>query len=260
MFLKSVMAVFWFEWYRALTAARLAWWALLALFPAGIIVLIRLVARHRVEPVEPWTVLLFALIPMLVSMLGTFLWASPAVSSELEGRSWVYLAVRPHGTSAVLIGKYLATVTWVLSASLVALAAAVAIMPHPDAFRIGGIVARITFLSVPAYGAVYLLLGTLFPKRSMVIAVAYTLVFEFVVSMIPALVNTLTVQFRIRTLLWLWADLPLNGEVNALLAFVGDPPAWEHVFVLVAYTLVLVIAAVGVAQLREFPTSEEGEG
>ena len=35
-------------------------------------------------PFEAWAVLLFALAPMLVSMLGTFLWATPAVSMELE--------------------------------------------------------------------------------------------------------------------------------------------------------------------------------
>jgi hypothetical protein len=43
--------------------------------------------------------------------LRTMLRATPAVSVELERRSWVYLAVRPNGSTAVLIGKYLAAVT-----------------------------------------------------------------------------------------------------------------------------------------------------
>ena len=76
--------------------------------------------------------MLFALVPMLVSMLGTFLWATPVVSAELERKSWVYLAVRPHGKVNVLIGKYLVAITWALSAALAGLCAAVAIMPADD--------------------------------------------------------------------------------------------------------------------------------
>ena len=60
---------------------------------------------------------------------GTFLWATPAISAELERRSWVYLAVRPNGGTAVLLGKYLAAVSWVLTAALVGLAIALAISP-----------------------------------------------------------------------------------------------------------------------------------
>ena len=38
---------------------------------------------------------------------------------------------------------------------------------------------------------IYLMLGTIFTKRAMVISVAYTLVFELVVSFVPALINKL---------------------------------------------------------------------
>ena len=70
------------------------WWAVLALFPVLIVTLI------RINPVDAprnqgWTIILFMLVPMLVSMLGTFLWTTPAVATELERKSWVYLAVRP---------------------------------------------------------------------------------------------------------------------------------------------------------------------
>ncbi len=256
---SSVLAVFLFEWRRAFTLARMGWWMVLALFPALIVSMIRFALRGETMPHEPWIVMLFTLIPMLVSMLGTFLWATPVVSAELERKSWVYLAVRPHGTINVLIGKYLVALTWALSAALVGLCAAMVIIPH-DSMRIGGVIARITLLSCPAYAALYLLLGTLFPKRSMVIAVAYTLVFELIISFIPAIINTLTVQYRIRTLLFIWSDMEINAEMNALLAFLGEPPAWEHVVVLIAYTLTLLVAAIGVVRAREFSSTEEGEG
>ncbi|QEG36728.1 ABC-2 family transporter protein [Bythopirellula goksoeyrii] len=253
--------MFWFESRRAMTFSRLLWWGTLTLFPSLIIGMIRMTTASDNYPpgTEVWTVFLFALVPMLVSMLGTFLWATPAISSELERKSWVYLAVRPHGTPAVLLGKYLATVAWVLSSAVLGLLLAVAIVPF-DRWEIVRTILPLTLLSCPAYGALYLLLGTLFPKRAMVMAVAYTLIFELIVSMIPALINTITVQFRLRTLLFLWADIPIRTDTNALLAFIGEPPAWEHVVVLISITLVLLLAAVGIVREREFSMSEEGSG
>lgn len=258
--LSSIVAVFFFEWRRAFTWARMAWWMVLALFPVLIVSMIRFALRGGSLPDEFWILLFFGLVPMLISMLGTFLWATPVVSAELERKSWVYLAVRPHGTTNVLIGKYLVAMTWALSATLVGMLAATAIMPAGDASRIAWVVGRITLLSCPAYAALYLLLGTLFPKRSMVIAVAYTLVFELIISIIPAIINTLTVQYRIRTLLFLWGDMQISADMNALMAFIGDPPAWEHVVVLLVYTLVVLVASIGVVRSREFSAAEEGEG
>lgn len=180
----SISAVFFFEWRRAFTVARMGWWLTLALFPVLIVSMMRFALRGETLPDEFWMGMLFALVPMLVSMLGTFLWATPVVSAELERKSWVYLAVRPQGTTHVLIGKYLVAIAWALSAALVGLCAALAVAPVHDGVRIGWVVGRITLLSCPAYAALYLLLGTLFPKRSMVVAVAYTLVFELIISFI----------------------------------------------------------------------------
>jgi ABC-type transport system involved in multi-copper enzyme maturation permease subunit len=258
--LSSIAAVFFFEWRRAFTWARMAWWLVLALFPGFILGLVRFSLPHGEQASEPWIIMLFALVPMLVSMLGTFLLATPVVSSELERKSWVYLAVRPHGKVNLLLGKYLVAVTWALTAALAGLCVALAIIPRDEMTRIGGIIARITLLSCPAYAALYLLLGALFPKRSMVIAVAYTLLFELIISFIPAIINTLTVQYRIRTLLYIWSGFNWASEGPNFMEFVGNPPAWEHVVILLAYTFVLVVAAVGVVRGREFSAAEEGEG
>jgi ABC-type transport system involved in multi-copper enzyme maturation permease subunit len=256
----SIAAVFWFEWKRSLTLARLGWWLVLALFPGLIVGMIRATLPRPIPEPEPWMIMLFGLVPMLVTMLGTFLWATPVISAELERKSWVYLAVRPNGKVNVLLGKYLAAVTWSLSAALVSLLIAVLIMPNPEAVRIGWVIARITLLSCPAYAAVYLLIGILFPKRSMVIAVAYSLVFELIISLIPAaVINTFTVQYRIRTLLYYWGEMDGVSKMDDFLQFIGDPPAWEHAMILVVYTLVLIVAAVGIVRGREFSTAEEGE-
>ncbi len=119
----NIGAVFCFEWKRALTTPRLLGWVTLALFPVFIVALLRIPGES--PPREVWIGFLFALIPMLLSMLGALLWTTSAIATELECRSWVYLTIRPNGGTAVLLGKYLAAVTWVLPAALLGLTLAV---------------------------------------------------------------------------------------------------------------------------------------
>ncbi len=270
----NVNAVFLFEWKRALTLPRMAWWALLALFPVFIVGVIRFSMPSEEQrvmyPIPPeqlrifWAFMLYALIPMLVSMLGTLLWATPAISAELERRSWVYLTVRPNGGTAVLLGKYLAAVTWVIPAALIGLTIAVPLADTGDGWRMWWTMARLVCLSCPAYGAIYLLLGTLLPRRALVLAVAYTLIFEFVIRIIPAIINKLTVQYRLQALLVKWCQLSLSdpGErpsgVQALIR-IGDEPAWQHVTILLLLPPVLLLIAVAVLRWSEFSASAESD-
>ncbi len=257
--LGNVLAVFLFEWRRALTGPRIAWWLALTLFPAAIAVMIQW-AIPREAPRMAWAIFLFALSPMLICMLGTFLWTTPAVSAELERKSWAYLAVRPNGGSAVLLGKYLAAIVWVLPAALIGMTLALLISQSEEAWLTWSALARLICLSCPAYAAVYLLLGTLFPKRSMVIAVAYTLIFELIISFIPALINKLTVQFRLRSLLLEWADVRIpRAENSTAFALLSDAPAWWHVTVLLLSTLALITAAVVAVRRCEFTVAEEAD-
>lgn len=255
--LGNVWAVFCFEWRRALTIPRIIWWLALTSFPVLIVALLRLTPGTP-PPREAWAVLFFALVPMLVTMLGTFLWATPAVSTELERHSWSFLATRPNGNTATILGKYLVAVTWALPAALGGLAIAVAIAQLEEKWTLGANVALLTCLSCPAYAAVYLLIGSIFPRRPMVSAVAYTLIFEFVISFVPAMINTLTVQFRLRALFVDWMEFPIGGRSGfAAMALVGDSPAWLHVTLLIVYAFVTLLAAVLVVRAKEFSAADE---
>lgn len=268
----NVAAVFLFEWKRALTLPRMAWWAVLALFPVFIVGVIRFTmpdeAQRAMNPVPAeqiwnfWSVMFYALIPMLVSMLGTLLWATPAISAELERRSWVYLTVRPNGGTAVLLGKYLAAVTWVLPPALLGLTIAVPLADTGDGWRMWWAMVRLVCLSCPAYGAIYLLLGTLLPRRALVLAVAYTLIFEIIVRFVPAVINKLTVQFRLQALLVEWCKLSLSGpggRPSGVQALIGDDPAWQHVMILMLLPPVLLLIAVAVLRWSEFSASAESD-
>ena len=257
----NVVAVFLFEWKRALTLPRMAWWAVLALFPVFIVGVVRFTA-HRNPPREFWAGLLYALIPMLVSMLGTLLWATPAISAELERRSWVYLTVRPNGGPSVLLGKYLAAVTWVIPPALIGLSIAVPLADSGDGWRLWWTMLRLVCLSCPAYGAIYLLLGTLLPRRALVLAVAYTLIFELVIRWVPAVINKLTVQFRLQALLVDWCDLSLTGpggRPTGVLALIGEDPVWQHVVVLMLLPPVLLLVSVAILRWSEFSASAESD-
>lgn len=251
--------MFRFEWRRALSGPRIAWWIVLTLFPSLIVTMIRLSASNQI-PREVHTIFLFALVPMLVTMLGSFLWMAPAISAELERKSWVYLAVRPHGGVAVLIGKYLAAVSWVLPSTLIGLTLAILIAQPADAWRIWWTIARLACLSCPAYAAAYLVLGVLFPNRAMVIAVAYSLILELIIALVPAMINKLSVQYRLRGLLVDWADIPVGDSRSfEAMALIGDAPASHHVMILIGYTLGLLAIAVLLVHLREFTVAEESE-
>jgi predicted membrane channel-forming protein YqfA (hemolysin III family) len=108
--LRRIPAVFAFEWRRALTIPRMGWMLALAALPPLLLFLVRMAARSDPPP-DVAAVLVYVLSPCVACMMSVFLWSTPAVSSELEGRSWTYLSVRPHGTLAVLLGKYLVGVS-----------------------------------------------------------------------------------------------------------------------------------------------------
>ena len=268
--LGNVGAVFRFEWRRSLSVSHMAWWFMLMLFPIFIVSLIRMAPGDL--PRDLWSAFLFVLLPMMVGMLGTFLWTTPAVSAELERQSWVYLAVRPGGRSAVLVGKYLTAVTWVLPAALISLTVCVLVAKGEgswrpanadqvsDAWRIWSSLASIICLSCPAYAALYLLIGTLFTKRSMVIAVIYTLVFELAVSLVPAIINKLTIQYRLRALVFDWTDLDVGRPDNFIASeLISNAPASTHVMVLIGYTLGLLVAAIWLIRHREYTVGVGGD-
>jgi len=263
----NVLAVFALEWKRSLTVPRMAWWLLLAAFPVFIVGMIRFIApkdlyegpQHR-EFRLMLILVQFALVPMLVTMLGTLLWATPVISAEIERRSWVFLTIRPNGSTAVLLGKYLAAVTWVIPPVLVGLSIAVPLSGVEDAWLVWWTLGRLVCLSCPAYGAVYLLLGTILPRRAMVLAVGYTLIFELVISFVPAVINKVTVQYRLRALLFDWCQLFGEGtRPSGAMALVGDSPAWEHVVVLLLIPPALLALSVFILRQSEFSTSAESD-
>jgi ABC-type transport system involved in multi-copper enzyme maturation permease subunit len=194
-------------------------------------------------------------------MMSVFLWATPALSSELEGRSWVYLAVRPYGPIAVLIGKYIVSVSWAIPVGVVSATLSVLVFATKDPMHLIAVQCGLVVLSCLAYSALFLLIGVIAPKKSMVAGVIYTIVFEVAFALIPAAVNMLTVQYRLRCILvrWMEFDEVIANRNPVFLSYFGEESSWWHMGVLLGMTLSYLITAGIILRYREFTASIETE-
>lgn len=207
---EAALNVFQFEFRRSLSPARVSVWLGLAAFPSVLMALMRLTGANTSVD-DTFVVVLYFLIPQLTCMLALLLWMSPAIQSELEASSWPYLAVRPRGRRAVLIGKYLNAVLWTFATMSVSLSGAVLIAAPLHPTKTFVVLFTIGTLAACAYGVLYALIAVVIPQRAMIMALAYTIVVEYIVGFIPALINQVTFQFRLRAIFvqWMgWDDIP----------------------------------------------------
>ncbi len=261
---RRVLSVFAFECWRTFTWTRIGGWLLLVAFPIFIVTIMKYYDAQA-DPMAglphltnlAWGMVFFALIPEVISLFGLLLWATPVVHAEMEGRTWIYLAVRPKGRVSVLLGKYLAAVVWTSLAGWCSATICVWIVQPAAPMRMWGVMVLLVALSCAAYGALYAMIGTLFHQRAMVIAVGYTLVFEFIVSMIPALFNKFTISYRLRNLLFYWLDLRGELSVEGATVLLGNESVWVHLAVLVGMTATLLVVAMQIIQRKEYATTRE---
>ncbi len=258
--LQRIPAVFLFEWRRALTIPRLAWMVALMAFPPTLLLMIRTAARSD-PPWEVAAILVFVLSPCVACMMSVFLWATPVLSAELEGRSWVYLAVRPYGPVAVLLGKYLVSVSWAVPVGLVSASLGAIVIGNEHVFQLVAVECGLATLSCLSYAAVFLLIGVIVPKRAMVAGIVYAVVFEAAAALIPAAVNLFTIQYRLRCLLVRWMDLDAGlVRGNPVFAsYFGDESAAWHVAMLLGMTVGYLVAAALLLRFREFTAAAETE-
>jgi ABC-type transport system involved in multi-copper enzyme maturation permease subunit len=254
MLFRGALSVFRFEWSRTLTLARLIGWLVLALFPPTILSLLKMQGVPLEEHVVGFV--LYVLIPEVVCLLGLLLWATPLVQAEMEGKTWIYVAVRPNGRNAVLLGKYLTAVTWTTTAAWTAAALSVLLAFPAQPVRILIVICTLVLLSCLCYGAIYCFFAVLFHRRAMVFAVVYTLLVEVLVSVIPAMINELTVNYRLRNLLVIWMGWwPNLSEDWKLL--LSDKPAWRHLLVLAMMPIIFLGASMVVLRLKEYVSADD---
>lgn len=245
-----------FELRRTATPPRLAWWAVLTLFPVVITTLLVNVPVP-LESRDAWTFVFYTLIPIIVCILGLLLWATPSVNAEVEGNSWPYLAVRPGGKTNVLIGKYLTAVAWTVLAGWTSLTVSVLIAQPAGAVRLWLVLAALVLLSSVSYGALFTFLGVIAHKRPMVVTVAYALILEFIVGWIPAMINQFTVQLRLRTLLADWIEWESGVPRGMRDALTDSGPPVQQIGILLVASACLMAAAVWILRQKTLVTASD---
>jgi len=250
----KVLAVFRNEWQQTFTAGRMTGWLLICGFPVLLTMLVSQFGTLGPEKTETWTGILF-FVCEIICLLQLLLWATPWLYSELEGKTWTYLAVRPGGKSAVLMGKYLAAAIRTMLGTLAALVLSLLIARPVDGLQVFLVLGFIIVISSFSYAAVFVFLGAIFPKRAMVLAVGYSLVIELLVSFVPAMINQLSIQFRLRSILFTWMDfLEVNGSWQPPRGFedmLGNSSVMLHIGVLLIVNVALLSIANQLVGRRE---------
>ncbi|MEO1527702.1 MAG: hypothetical protein AAFX06_19910 [Planctomycetota bacterium] len=247
-----------FELTRSLTVSRMMVWGALVAFPVTLVGILanRLALVEDAPKDQILGTVMFILIPEIVCLLGLLLWATPAIATEIEGQTWIYLAMRRSGRGVVAIGKYLTAVLWTLSAALAATTICVALSWPEDLVFMWLVLSGLVTLSCFAHAALYLFIGLMFRKRTMVTAVGFTLIVEFGLTFVPALANKLTVNYRLRGLFqnWLeWDTLKTPAE-----AVYGSEPVSTHLMALAIYTTLLLGLSLWKLRVSEFPNQQDG--
>ena len=249
-----ILDVMRFELGRSLTVGRIGIWLALVAFPVGLISILRV--KLPIDPIEPIGFAMYFLIPEVVCLLGLLLWATPAVATEIEGQTWIYLAMRQSGRTTVLLGKYMTAVIWSLSAAIVAATLCVAIVFPPNMLQMWWVMCALATLSCFAHAAIFLLIGVIFHRRTMVTAVVYTLTIEYGLSFVPAVANKLTVNYHLRGLLadWMnWDEVRSRAET-----VFGSELASTHLISLAIYTVVLLCVSILRLHTAQYPTQQDG--
>jgi ABC-type transport system involved in multi-copper enzyme maturation permease subunit len=251
---RGILAVAGFQLRRLLAPQRVLLAAVGAAFPAAVMLAVKRVAGDLDRDFA--VVLIYALVPEAVCMLGLLVTICPVVADELERGTWQHVVVRPAGRRSLLLGTFLAAVVWTAAVALFALGLSLVAARLPGSGRLAGIFAALVALSCIGRAALFALPAVIVPKRALVASVGAALVIEYLAGFLPAIVNQATVSLRLRSLLvdWMNWQRQLPPEFELL---VDPQPPWVQIAAVIALTATLLTAAGAILARRQFPPAEE---
>ncbi len=259
-----------FELRRSMSAQRISVTAGLALFPPAMLSLLLFGAKisnadggaQMIDSAQFLAIFLIA----LVLLLGLLLWATPNVYSELEGKSWLFIACRPHGRTSIFLGKFMASVLVSLAICFIAISLCVLVIHHNnetiEPIKLWLAMNFVYLLATLAYAAVFSLIGVVFVKRAMVVGAGFLIGFDVFLASLPgALINRFTVRHHLQeigiaTMGWFFPT-PAGSESEYRFIYGQVWPTWIHVTLLLAATIFLLVAGVKVISYREYATSDQ---
>ncbi|MBM4062739.1 MAG: ABC transporter permease [Planctomycetes bacterium] len=192
---------------------------------------------------------LFLLYPQAVCLLLALFYGTSVLADELDGKTLTYLFVRPLPRWRFVAGKYLGIVASLALPTAASLGAAWLIAGAPGGATLIGALLAATLAALCAYNALFVLFGFLVPRRAMIVALLYGVVFEFVGSFVPALVNEFTVTYYLRSLVARLLDVEIPREIARVVGGASVPGAS---LALLLITVVSLALAARLAARREY--------
>ncbi len=242
----------------------------LFLLPAGLAILIRSIDPN-VSSIHLEFLFAFMLIPQALLPLLALLYASGMIQDEQEEQTITYLLIRPLPRWALYTFKLLATLTTaVVLTALFTVITYAAIYLGKDVsletvLRRCSIASGIHSLAVVTYCCLFGLLSLL-TKRTLIVGILYSVIFEGLLANLPFGIRLLTVIYYSRLIAY--RTLPFieenYGRSNNLAATAwqlniqDDPKLLEHpsqstcIIVLLATSAVCAIIAAVMCSRREF--------
>jgi ABC-2 type transport system permease protein len=185
--------------------------------------------------------------------LSALLYGSGIIQDEVEGQTLTYLLVRPLPRSAIYLTKLLATlgVTVALTALFVPLTFLAIYLGQAGGAPVASraLQTMVLFaLAMIAYCSVFGCIS-LFAQRSIVVGIAYIILFEGVLANLEFVVRQLTIVYYLRVLAIRWVDVNVPGW---RLSLSGTPSAPACVLTLVGVSLAATYVAARRIATREF--------
>ena len=251
--LAAIRAVTGFQLSRLLTRPRLAMGLAGAIFPAAVMFA---VTRTASIDRNMTVVMIYALIPEALCVLGLLVTMCPVVADELERGTWIHIAVRPGGRQNLLLGTFAAAVLWTAAVSFTALMLTLLVAQPTQPIGLIVMFSVLIGLSCVGRAALFALPAVILPKRALIASVGVALIVEYFAGFLPAVVNQITVSLRLRSLLVEWMEWRQELPIEMTL-FVDDYSAPVQVIAVCILVFVLLATAIFILNHRQFPPSVE---
>ena len=251
--LAAIRAVTGFQLSRLLTRPRLELGLARAIFPAAVMFA---VTRTASIDRNMTVVMIYALIPEALCVLGLLVTMCPVVADELERGTWIHIAVRPGGRQNLLLGTFAAAVLWTAAVSFTALMLTLLVAQPTQPIGLIVMFSVLIGLSCVGRAALFALPAVILPKRALIASVGVALIVEYFAGLLPAVVNQITVSLRLRSLLVEWMEWRQELPIEMTL-FVDDYSAPVQVIAVCILVFVLLATASFILNHRQFPPSVE---
>jgi len=204
---------------------------------------------------------LYIMYPQSLCILASLLYGASLLAGEIEDKTLTYLFTRALPRWQVLLGKYLATATALATLTVGSMSVAYVLCGLPIGPKIWFALAITITCGCFTYTALFCLLGLFVPRRALPVGLLYAVVVEGILSVIPAVVNELTVSYYLRSMAWFIVDLPLPADVaedfeREVAPFVAGADVQSALMALATISIVTLSVSAWVIHRRQWPLTE----